>query len=556
VSRGDDALRLLSLAFAATAALTLLAGLLIAVTIPIHSWDALAYGEWSRLIAEHWSLRFPEISAQTYHRPLFYVLQGVLWGVFGFHEWIGRLLSLGFTVLLFGTTAWLAARGPRFAPQAVVAAILLCLMPDVLRGIASGLTDLPLAAVVGLTAALAWTDRLPAARPYLVGASACLAVLMKPTAVVALVALAAVLLLWPRGSRRSALLRGAVPVAVGTAIALTYDLVQARHLGIGLLDFLRAGSTGVYEQLARESRYDQLVGLQWLGPDLRPLLVFALVYAGLRVAGLEHRPTTLVALVATPVLSLALPVLAGDGSGVESSVASSGAALGFAALCASLVGALWCPRDDEPEPDWLGRLLLLGGIPAVVWLLYGAYDSRLGSAAWPGLVALVAVTFTPALIGLARRAPAALAVPGVALVAFAAYGYTELDDLGDERWRTYQSLGTRVFNEAETRNLVQPQLTELVELAAAELGPDERLASAAGQFRFYFPGRVTQGYPAGCADLRGYGVFVLLTDEGTQAYMRDVARVPADPAYWEACTSPPLTEVATLPGYVFFRVGS
>jgi hypothetical protein len=379
---------------------------------------------------------------------------------------------------------------------------------------------------------------------------------VKPTAVVALVALAVALLLWPRGSRRSALRRDALPLGVGTGIGLAYDLVQARHLGLGVLDFLRAGSTGVYEQLARESRFDQLVGLQWLGADLRPLLVFALVYAALRVAGLEHTPTALAAVVMTPVLSLALPAFAGDASGIESSVASLGAGLAFAALCASLVGALWCPTSDEPEREWVGRLLLLGAVPAVVWLWYGAYDSRLGSAAWPGLLALVALTYTPALIGLARRAPAALVVPGVALVALASYGYTELDDLGDERWDTYQSLGTRVFDDAQTRNLVQPQLSELVRLAAAELGPTGRLASAAGQFRFYFPGRVTQGYPTGCADLRGYRVFVLLTDEGTQAYMRDVARVPADSAYWEACASPPLTEVTTLPGYVFFRVGS
>ena len=65
-----------------------------------------------------------------------------------------------------------------------------------------------------------------------------------------------------------------------------------------------------------------------------------------------------------------------------------------------------------------------------------------------------------------------------------------------------------------------------------------------------------QGYPGRCAELRGYRVFVLLTDEGTQAYMRDVAKVPADPEYWAACASPELTVVTTLPGYVMFRVES
>jgi 4-amino-4-deoxy-L-arabinose transferase-like glycosyltransferase len=120
--RGECALRLLRLAFAATALLTLATGLLLAVTVPFHSGDALAYGEWSRLIAMEWSIRFPAITDQTYHRPFFYVVQGVLWGVFGFHEWIGRLLALSFTVLLVAATAWLAARDSRRTTKAAVAA--------------------------------------------------------------------------------------------------------------------------------------------------------------------------------------------------------------------------------------------------------------------------------------------------------------------------------------------------------------------------------------------------------------------------------------------------
>ena len=488
MQRGDDALRLLRLAFFATAVVTLSAGLLLAITIPIHAWDALAYGEWSRLIAEHWTLRFPDISAQTYHRPFFYVTQGALWGVFGFHESIGRVLSLVFTAILFGATAWLAARGPARTLQAAVAVISLCVIADVLEGIASGLTDVPLAALVAVTAALAWTDRVPRLRPYLLATSACIALLVKPTALPALVALGAAMVAWPRVDRRTALRSDVLPLVCGTLVALTYDVVQARYLGLGILDFLRAGSTGFYEQLARDSRFDQLVGLQWLGAELRRLLVFALVYSATRVLGLPHRTATISGLVATPILSLALPALAAAEANVESSVASLWSGLGFAALCVSLAGALWCPPEDVPAASWLGRLLLLGGIPALVWLWYGAYDSRLGSAAWPALVALIALTFTPALIGLARRAPVALVVPGTTLVAAAAFGYTSLDELGPERWQGYQSLGVRgIFDEASTRNIVQPQLSELVAVAAAELGSDGRLRSADGRSPLLLP---------------------------------------------------------------------
>ena len=94
----------------------------------------------------------------------------------------------------------------------------------------------------------------------------------------------------------------------------------------------------------------------------------------------------------------------------------------------------------------------------------------------------------------------------------------------------------------------------MVKLAADEFGPDERLASASGEFRFYFPGRVSQGYPGRCSDLHGFRVFVLLTDEGTKAYMRDVAKVPFEPAQWASCTSPTLVQLSEVPGYTLFRV--
>ena len=79
----------------------------IAVVIPIHAQDALTFGEWSRLISEHWHLHYAAATAQEYGRPLFYVLQGWTWGVFGFHEPLGRILSGLFSLLLLGALAWI-----------------------------------------------------------------------------------------------------------------------------------------------------------------------------------------------------------------------------------------------------------------------------------------------------------------------------------------------------------------------------------------------------------------------------------------------------------------
>ena len=87
----------------ASAVLVLAIAVLVAVTLPYGEFDALAFGTWSRLLAAHFpTFHFSSIDVPVaaYHRPLFFVLQAALWKLFGFHEWLGRLLSLGFTVVL------------------------------------------------------------------------------------------------------------------------------------------------------------------------------------------------------------------------------------------------------------------------------------------------------------------------------------------------------------------------------------------------------------------------------------------------------------------------
>jgi hypothetical protein len=86
------------------------AGLFFALFIPYHDWDAFAFGELSRAVADgHYPL--DQLGAATSHRPLFYVLQGWVWAVTGVSFISGRLLGLGFCVALIGAV-WLLNYGP------------------------------------------------------------------------------------------------------------------------------------------------------------------------------------------------------------------------------------------------------------------------------------------------------------------------------------------------------------------------------------------------------------------------------------------------------------
>ena len=130
--------------------------LAIAVVIPIHAQDALTFGEWSRLISEHWHLHYASATAQEYGRPLFYVLQGWMWGIFGFSEISGRLLSGAFALLLLGALVWLVRDRDWGALAGPLAAVALISTPTFAFHVVSGLTDIPVAAFVALAGALVW----------------------------------------------------------------------------------------------------------------------------------------------------------------------------------------------------------------------------------------------------------------------------------------------------------------------------------------------------------------------------------------------------------------
>ena len=101
--------------FAAVAVVFVVLAIVVAIVLPYGSWDAMALGIWSRVIAEHWpNLHSTQIYAADYQRPVFYWLQGTIWRLFGFHQSLGRLLSLAFSLVLVVAVAAIASRT---APQ-------------------------------------------------------------------------------------------------------------------------------------------------------------------------------------------------------------------------------------------------------------------------------------------------------------------------------------------------------------------------------------------------------------------------------------------------------
>jgi hypothetical protein len=107
------------------------------------------------------------------------------------------------------------------------------------------------------------------------------------------------------------------------------------------------------------------------------------------------------------------------------------------------------------------------------------------------------------------------------------------------------------------RAIVMPAFSRALVVVRKEIGADDTLMSPEGAFRFFFPGRVDQSYPAGCESLQRFRVFVLTTDEGSKRYLEDFLNVSGEPSYWAACSAPTLTQLTDgSEGYAVFRVES
>ncbi len=547
--RGPDPMSLTTAALLLLAVLFLAAALVVALVLPYGEWDAMAFGSWSRQIAEHWPhIRFADAGAADYHRPLFYFLQGTLWSVFGFHQWLGRLLSLVFAVVFMAAMAWTAAQTVRVERRlaAAIAVVVVVLIGPFATYVVSGLSDVPAVAMVALTAALLLMPRLGSFRLPLVGVAATLAVLAKPSSLPALVGLGAAVLLGSRaGLRKRAIAAGAI--AVGTSVGLLYDLVQARFVHLGLRSFLTVGSGGTYANLAASSRKRVLLDGGWLGSDLRLLVMFSIAYALIRLVK-GHRTAVLAAFVVGIGWSWLGPHLAGE-RGVRVGILAAGTWTQQAAvilLAASLLLALLAPTAAIPSRLQLARGLVWATPPFVVWALKVVYADRLLAPAWPGFVLLIAWATLPvfATARAARREWLAL-VPAAMLIILGAYAVQNINGLGSSGWRQLRSGGLAgLGNAALMRNVgFGGDFSAEFNALEPQIGPHDRILSYDQRLRFFYLDQFDFAAPQACTQLQGHRIFVLLeSDEVRQRY-----GARATPGYWEACPAK-LTKVDERPG--------
>lgn len=513
----------------------------------------MAYGIWAREIAVHWPhFEFADAGAVDLHRPLFYVLEGTLWALFGFHEPLGRLLSLAFGLLLAVSLAYAAYRltPRRYAlVGACVALTVLVAGYPFERHVISGLSDVPVAAMVGLTAVALVAARARPRLVPLVGVAACLAALTKPTALASLAGLAAAVLIGPRaGLGRRA--HAAAAVAVGTVAALAYDAVEAHRLHLGLWTFLTTGTDGFYASLAASKRGHALLDESWLGGDLRLLLVFGVLYALARLA-VRHRVAVALALPLALVWSTAGPYIAGGASGIVPGSGGRAQSLAVLVLAAAMLFALAAPAEAIAGRLELARLLVWLAPPLVVWLVYSVYDDRLLSAAWPPLLLLIVAALVPVVAGAAAVDVLAVVAPVGALFVLAAFGTIQLNGFGRDGWHRF----TTGFGDREAMRNLALGGDFAAELAALEpqLPATRTIVTPDARLRFYYLEKVRLEGLTSCSQLQGTGtLLVVLESDGERAVYGDKATT----AYWQACRNPTPTLVAERPGaFALFTTG-
>jgi 4-amino-4-deoxy-L-arabinose transferase-like glycosyltransferase len=530
---------------------------MLAVVIPIHAQDALTFGEWSRLIAQHWDLHYAAATMQEYGRPLFYVLQGWVWGIFGFDDTVGRVLSGLFSLLLLGALVWIVREREWGRLAGLLAALALISSPVFAQQIVSGLTDIPVAALVAVCGALVWGRRPGIVGAVAAGVAGALAMLAKPSAFLALVGLAGAQLLWNESWQAKVLYR-LVPICAGIGVGLAYDAAEASYVHVGLRNFMQAGvSSAYYRSLADAARRFAVLDGSWFGDGLRVATIFALAYALLRIAGLRHRLAVAAGVPAALLCSWLGPWIAAHEARVAvGSLHSAGAALiavGTALFLAA--GALGFDTAVATRRELLA-LVVWAAPTAVAWAIYGAYDFRLLAPGWPPLLALVALAALPAASALARRGAVGVAVPVALFAAVVAENVYNLDGLGHSGWSELRRTNDWLDRD-QTRAIVMPAFSRALVVVRRQMRPGDDLVSPEGAFRFFFPGHVEQSYPNACGFLHRFRVFVLTTDEGTQRYMRDFLHVSPDPSYWAACKTPHLTQLTSgSDGYAVFRIES
>ena len=528
------------------AALFSIAAVFAAVVMPYRFWDSLAFGSWSRTIAEGGSL-WSDVPAPYLQRPLFYVEQGLAWRALGDDEWIGRVASLSYTVLLV-LAVWLLAR--RLTPdrdgRAVLPplAMLVVLASSVVATYAaSGMTDVPVAAMVAATGAAVWVDRPGKGRLALVALLAAATVLAKPTGLIALAGLAVALVVLL--DRRS--LRGFSAIGVGVGIALLYATWQASRIDDGVADFLTAGNDEFWRERGAAARWDALARAEWFGAGLRLVVLYGLAHAVARMAGARPR----VALGLAAVVAIAGSILGPVAADGDSPYPFDGSLPGIAAwlvLAGAMTLAPLAAGADPISRRTYAALLVWLAPMAIAWAAQRADEVRHLAPAWAPLALLTAAGLGVLTLSLARVRPVVTLAPAAAVALIALANLPSVDGLGREGWRDLIDLGPAGWSDrAETENLAYGPFSYELNAARENVGANDRIVSSNGRLTYFFPGRVEVAYPTGCAGLDRARFFSFLSS-GESLEFATRAGQPTDPLGWLQCAEPRLTLVSQHEG--------
>jgi hypothetical protein len=536
--------------------------LFVASVVPYREWDSLAFGFWSRLIAEQGDLFPGGLIDLQLQRPLFYVAQGLLWLAFGYHEWLGRWLSVFFGLIFaLAALAWTRAVIEEERARAVTGSLVVgvALSSSILASwVGAGMTDIPVSAMAALTAALLWSHKLGRARLPFVALAAAAAVLAKPTGLLALPGLAIGWLVYTglRAGRRR-ILEGLVPLTVGGLAGLAYDYALARSLDESLTDFIRAGSEPVVIAAVSGQRWDVLLRAEWLGTALGLVVVYGLVYGLACALSGRRRLAATLAAPAALLWSMLGPFVA-DGSAPFPLRVGSG--LGLAAWIGVAITILAAPllAPVSVIDRRIFALLTASVLPAMTaWAVYRPDQTRLLSPVWAPLVLLSAASLCEAALSLAKRWRPAVLLPGAAVSLLVLANVVNIDRLGRDGWSDLLRRGPGGWSSrASMEDFAYGSLRYALLAAQANAGPTGRLLSNDGRLVYFFPGRAEYGYPRSCSELRGFQVLVLLT-AGESAEVLEASGGSVDPLAWLQCRSPRLHAVDERPGtYATFTIGT
>jgi hypothetical protein len=529
--------------------------------LPYRSWDSLAFGSWSRQIAETGHV-FTGVIATNLNRPLFYLAQGYAWRWLGYHEWLGRSLSIvvsaGFVIGVWIVAAQLG-RGRRGWELHRALTVGVALASSVYATyVAAGMTDVPVAAISALTAAALWSRSRPAIRLPLIGLAAAATGLSKPTGFVALagIALATPLLVRER-ERRAQAIWGLAALGAGALAALAYDAIEAHRIHQSLYAFLHAGNTDYFLNQGAAQRWERIARGDWLGLAPRLLVLFGLVYGVARAAGAATKWALGLSGPVAIVWAVAGPILADGGTPYPFHGGITFGGIAFVLLAAAMLGAAFVAGDDPLDRRAYAALLVWLAPGAGLWLVFRSDEVRFLSPAWPAAVLLAGAATAVVARSLARLRPALALVPVAAVALLAVANLTSIDGLGATGWRGLRDLGWAGWSDqARVENFAYGPFSYELDLARENVGRDQTIVTSDGRLKYFFPGRVSIEYAGACSDLVGARYFALLTGGESADIAAHVTNTSADPLAWTQCVHPRATLIGEQPGiYAVYVIG-